>query len=94
MGGFSRGAFLGGGGGLKKFLGVSNLGLFWRGSRSKYHWGCNKDTLDGILEGILERYSLEGLLERYSLEGILERVTVRGGSSGRLTQPLAAYLTP
>lgn len=33
-------------------------------------------------------------LERYSLGGILERVTVRGGSSGRLTQPLADYLSP
>lgn len=59
-GGFSEGAFLGGGGGLKKFFEVFDLGLFWRGSRSKYHWGCNKDTLDGILEGILWKVILEG----------------------------------
>lgn len=54
------------------------MGLFWRGSQSKYPLGL----------------TLEGLLESDSLEGILERVAVRGGSSGRLTQPLAAYLTP
>ncbi len=64
-------------------------------------WGCFGEVHGlNILGGLLEVFWVfsggctgEGVLGGDSLGGILERVAVRGGSSGRLTQPLAAYLS-